>query len=504
MSPRLLATLLCLALTGCATTRQPRSPVSSDALEHRTSAAHPLAASLDALLHTPDADAALWGVFVQSLDSDETLYDRQGDRLMLPASAMKLVTLAVAAELLGWDYRYQTDVLSAAPVVDGVLQGDLVVRGGGDPSINTDSDTDTPVFDAWTTTLRELGISGISGRVIGDDNQVEEAAPGAGWSWDDLPYGYAAPTGALVHQDNRVRLTVHSGSVAGEDTLVEVSPLVSGVQVVNRVETDLAYTEAELTLHRGHDGTLEIRGGMPAGSSPVSRTAAVVNPTIFFVRGLKESLEEGGIEVSGDAVDLDDIDGRLSEESLRVLARHQSPALSALATTLMQASHNLYAETLLSTLDQNRRPRTANSGRAAMRDLLATWGIDASQIVVADGSGLSRYNYVTARALVGLLRRMHEQPQHTDAFLHALPVAGVSGTLAGRMVGTAAGGNARAKTGSMANVRTLAGYVTAADGERLAFAVLANNFPGSPDPILTVIDKLVDRLARSTRVESGR
>jgi D-alanyl-D-alanine carboxypeptidase/D-alanyl-D-alanine-endopeptidase (penicillin-binding protein 4) len=504
VSPRLLALLLCLALTACATTRQASSPAAAGASENTNRAPHPLAASLDALLHTPGADAALWGVFVQSLDSGETLYDHQGNRLMLPASAMKLVTLAVAAELLGWNYRYQTEVLSAAPLVDGVLQGDLIVRGGGDPSINTAGDTETPVFDGWTTTLREQGISGVNGRVIGDDNQVEEAAPGYGWSWDDLPYGYAAPTGALLHQDNMVRLTVHAGSVFGGDTLVEVSPRVSGVQVVNRVETDLAYTEAELTLHRGMDGTLEIRGGIPAGSSPVSRTAAVANPTVFFVRALKQSLEQGGIEVSGDAVDLDDIDGRDIGGALRVLARHESPPLSALATTLMQTSHNLYAETLLSTLDQNRRPRTASSGRAAVSDLLATWDIGPSRVIVADGSGLSRYNYVTARALVDVLRRMHEQPQHTDAFLQALPVAGVSGTLASRMVGTAADGNVRAKTGSMANVRTLAGYVTGADGERLAFAVLANNFPGSPDPILTVIDQLVDRLARSTRADSGR
>ncbi len=174
---------------------------------------------------------------------------------------------------------------------------------------------------------------------------------------------------------------------------------------------------------------------------------------------MKQAFEQRGIEVTGDAVDLDDVAARLTEGSPRVLARHESPPLSSLATTLMQASHNLYAETLLNTLDQNRRPRTADSGRAAVRDLLAAWGIDASEAVVADGSGLSRHNLVTAHALVEVLHRMHEQPRHAVAFLETLPVAGVSGTLASRMVGTAAEGNVRAKTGSMANVRTLAGYV---------------------------------------------
>ena len=189
--------------------------------------------------------------------------------------AVDYVLKPVAAERLGWDYRYETELLSAAPVVDGVLQGDLVVRGSGDPSINAEGASGTPVFDLWTETLRQDGISAIEGRIIGDDNLVEEAAPGYGWSWDDLPYGYAAPTGALVHRDNMVRLTVHSGSVAGEDTLVEVSPRASGVRVVNRVDTDIPDTEVELALRRGPDGPLEMWGAIPASGPPVSRTASI-------------------------------------------------------------------------------------------------------------------------------------------------------------------------------------------------------------------------------------
>ncbi len=501
MPYRPLSILLCLALTACASTRPPRSIGS---LPEIGTAVHPLAASLNALLETPEADVALWGVHVRSLDSGEEIYDHEGDRLVLPASTMKLVTLAVAAERLGWDYRYETELLSAAPVVDGVLQGDLVVRGSGDPSINAEGASGTPVFDLWTETLRQDGISAIEGRIIGDDNLVEEAAPGYGWSWDDLPYGYAAPTGALVHRDNMVRLTVHAGSVAGEDTLVEVSPRASGVRVVNRVDTDIPDAEVELALRRGPDGTLEVWGAIPASGPPVSRTASIANPTVFFVRGLKQALQRGGIRVSGDPVDLDDIDGRTIGGPLRALLRHQSPPLSALATTLMQTSRNLYAETLLHTLDQRRRPRTAEAGRAAIRDVLETWEIGPSEVIVADGSGLSRYNYVTARALVDVLGRMQDDPRHADAFMDTLPVAGVSGTLATRMVGAAAEGNARAKTGSMANVRTLSGYVTSADNERLAFAVLANNFPGSAAPILSVIDRLVEQLAQSTRSDSGR
>ena len=264
-------------------------------------------------------------------------------------------------------------------------------------------------------------------------------------------------------------LAVHPGSVAGEDAAIEVGPPASGVRVVSRVETVSSDGETELTLKRMPDGALEVLGAVPASAAPVYRTASVQNPTVFFVRGLKQTLETWGI-----------------------------------AGTLMGVSQNRYAETLLRTLDQDRRPRTAAAGREVMREVLESWGVDPSRVVVADGSGLSRYNYVTARTLVDVLQRMHDDPRHASPFLATLPLAAQSGTLATRLTGTAAAGNAHAKTGSMSNVRALSGYVTSGDGEVLAFAVLANNVPGPAGPIFAVIDRLVEQLALSTRSDSGR
>ena len=442
-------------------------------------------------------------MFVRSLDSGDVLFAHQGDRLVMPATTMKIITLAVAAERLGWDYRYETRLLSAAPVVGAVLRGDLIVQGTGDPTINTSAEGGMPVFDAWAETLLGSGITAIEGRVIGDDDLVEDAEPGFGWSWDDLPYGYATPGGALQHRANVAQVTVHPGSVAGEDTVIEVRPPTSGVRVVNRVETVFPDGETELTLKRMPDGALEILGVVPASAAPVPRTASVQNPTVFFVRGLKQTLKTRGVTVSGEAVDLDEVDAPVVDDALRVLATHRSPPLSDIAGTLMGVSQNLYAETLLRTLDQDGRPRTAEAGRDVIRAVLGSWGIGPSRVIVADGSGLSRYNYVTARTLVDVLERMHDDPRHAAPFRATLPVAAHSGTLDTRLTGTAAAGNVHAKTGSMSNVRALSGYVTSADGEALAFAVLANNFPGPAGPVLTVIDRLVDQLALSTRSDSG-
>lgn len=498
---RVVSLVLCFSLGACATTRAPRIP---DGRPTGSNPPHALAASLNTLLETPDARQAVWGVFVRSLTSGTVLYNHYPDRLVMPASTMKLVTLAVAAERLGWDYRYDTELLLSGPVVDGVLRGDLIVRGGGDPTINAEDRPGAPVFEAWAGHLKAAGVTSITGRILGDDDLVEEATPGFGWSWDDLPYGFAAAGGALIHRRNTVRLTVHSGSVAGEDTLVEIDPPTSGLTLLNRVETDVPDADAELVLRRTPDGGIEVWGGIPASASPISRIAAVANPTTFFVHGLKQSLERNGIEVTGVAIDADEIDRRELQSNPTSLINHRSSPLSQVAVTLMHDSQNLYAEALLHALDQRRTPRTATAGREAMREVLESWGIDRSQVVVADASGLSRYNYVTARALVGVLQRMHDDPRHKAAYLASLPVAGQSGTLATRMTGTAAEGNVRAKTGSMSNVRALSGYVTSTDGEPLAFAVLANNFPGPATPVLRVIDQLVDRLARSTRLDTGR
>ena len=491
--------LLCLLLSGCATTRPPRTgdtpPPSGANLA--------LTDRLQALLETTDARQALWAVFVRSLESGDVLFAHQADRLMIPASAMKLITLAVSAERLGWDYRYETQLLSGGPVVDGELRGDLIVLGSGDPTINTIAGGGMPVFESWAETLREAGITAIGGRIIGDDNRVEEAGPGYGWSWDDLPYGFATPSGALQHHDNVVRMTVRPGVVAEQDPLIELDPLASGVRVVNRVITTWPGGETEIELSRGRDGALEVRGWISARASPAYRTVSVENPTLFFVRGLKQTLQRLGTAVSGNAADVDDLD-TLEERDLRVLTTHQSPPLSDIATTLMQASQNLYAETLLRTLDADHPQRTSIAGRGVVREVLESWGVDPSRVIVADGSGLSRYNYVTARTLVDVLQRMHDDPRHTAPFRATLPVAARSGTLSTRLTGTAAAGNVQAKTGSMSNVRTLAGYVTSADEEPLAFAVLANNFPGPAEPILAVIDDLIDQLASFTRSDRDR
>ncbi len=487
-----------------------------------TAAGDALRADLARTFALPEVDHALWAVKVQSMETDEVFYSLNPRTLVMPASNMKIITTAVAAERLGWDYRYETQLLASGPVERGRLRGDLIVRGSGDPTINAppeekeeneESEEPGSVFDAWADQLRAAGISGIDGRIIGDDDAFDDEGRGKGWAWDDLPYGYATPGGALLHHDNVVELVVQAGRVPGAPVSIELRPTGSGLVLVNRVMTSPTDGDFTLQLRRlPGQPTLVVTGRVPAGTEPFTQTASVDNPTEFFVRALRETLVSHGIEVNGPAVDVDTIaaargpenqdrqsDIPVSGSVAHVLVSHLSPPLSEIATALMKASQNLYAENLLKTVGAGARPGTTEAGRESVREVLTAWGIPPDAYIIADGSGLSRYNYVTAGALVTVLQKMHDLPRHAAAFEATLPVAGRDGTLDSRMKGTLAEGNVRAKTGFLANVRALSGYVSTRDDELVAFAIIANNFDVPPHVIDDVIDRAVERLANFSR-----
>ena len=456
---------------------------------------------LDRLFTASDIGPVVWGVDVRVLDRHERLYARDADVLLTPASTMKLVTLAATAERLGWDDRFETALLAAAPVRDGTLLGDLVVRGAGDPTINASGARN--VFVGWADELRNLGVRRIAGRIIGDDDVLDDGALetpgfGSGWAWDDFARGFAAPAGALQHRENVVEVVVEPGSSAGLPARTRFRDAGSDLILRNDVITVRADQPAGIRLRRlpGRP-SLVVAGRIPEGGSPIVRNAAVGNPTLFFVQAFKKALEQHGIAVDGEAVDVDSLAARNKAPALlglRPLLRHRSEPLSTIGADMLKQSKNLYAESLVRHLGVA-SGSTARAGRSVVSEVLNDWGIDGRGAVVADGSGLSRYTYLTAGTLVEVLARLYQDPDHRARIMAALPVAGRDGTLRRRLVGTAAEGIARAKTGSMSRVRALAGYVETADGEPLAFAILANNFSAPAAEVTRVIDEAVAVLA---------
>ena len=454
----------------------------------------------------PGVQRAVWGIAVHSLDRNERLFDLNPRTLLVPASITKLISVASAAETVGWDYRFETTLRGTGPVVEGALRGDLLIVASGDPSIGGRAG---PAFaqaaegrddlSLWVDALKGAGIRRIDGRIIGDDDTIEAPRPQLAWAWDDLGYTTGALFGALNLGENRMAVTITPASSAGGPAALGVEPHAAYRPLANRVVTTAAGTSQLLwPEQRPGEPYLTIAGTIPAGAMPARMNVAVGNPTFWFASVFRHRLLRAGIEVTGEAWDIDDVMPRVDRSAATILFAHRSQPLSAIAQPLLKESINLYGEAAMRLNALGVVPATNDAALAGLRKRFDAWGVppDAQQII--DGSGLSRRNTISADAVLTVLQRMHDAT-NTSPFMTGLPVAGVDGTLDGRMREAPAAGNVRAKTGTMSNIRSLAGYVITRDGERLAFVVMANNFEGSGAAANQALDAIAARLASFSR-----
>jgi D-alanyl-D-alanine carboxypeptidase/D-alanyl-D-alanine-endopeptidase (penicillin-binding protein 4) len=455
-----------------------------------------LKSDLTAVFDGGQFERSFWSVLVRHVDAETDVYALNSGKLMMPGSAMKIVTLAAAAEVLGWDHRFETRVASTAPLDDGILRGDLVVVGGGDPSISERSDAPGTLRQI-ARQLRAIGLTRVEGGIIGDDDLFDDTGYGDGWTLDNLPYGYSAAVSALEYNEGSVDLVIRAGAAEGDPVLIQVRPDGSGLRVDNQLVTVAESGTGRLTQHRlPGSSNVVVRGQIPAKAPPFARTASVDNPSRFFAVAFRNVLRAEDIEVFGDAIDIDDFLAKPDLTGARTLLSHQSPPLRQLAAAMMRVSQNQYAEMLLRHLGAAGAMGASGAmGAQRVRTLLRNWSIADDSYVIADGSGLSRYNYVTSDALVRILQRMHVDPKHSATFGATLPVTGRDGTLSKRLAGTPAEGKVRAKTGTVDNVRAIAGYVDTAGGETLVFAIIANNFTISASAIDAAADEALVHLA---------
>lgn len=493
----LLAALLLSPATAAA---QPATDLSADDLER-------------VIRRTIDGEAfrgATWGIHVADLRTGAVLFSEQADRNLIPASNVKLSTSAAALDRLGPGYRYRTHLYADGPVRDGVLKGNLIVRGTGDPTIGGEEQQDdvTRLFRAWADSLRSRGVRRIEGHVVGDDDFFSDVPYGTGWSWDDTAYAYSAEVSALSFNLNKINLRVRGGSAVDAPGRIRWAPLnTSYVSVVNRSRTvaSTASVEEDYSRRRGQN-TIVVGTRVPVGATETEELA-VANPTRYFVHVLREVLLREGIAVDGAALDADAAPIKPSYESsdLRSVASVRSAPLAQIVTTLNRESVNLYAEMLLRTLAVVDAPPasadlgTPARGAAAVRATLGAAGVDTSRVEIADGSGLSRQNLMTARGTVQLLQYMwtHEDPDVRTAFYESLPVGGRNGTLQYRFGdGEPAAGNVRAKTGTLSGVSALSGYVSTGRGSPVGFSIICNNYAVEGRVVRRAQDAIVNALAR--------
>ncbi|GMV22036.1 MAG: peptidase M15 [Acidimicrobiia bacterium] len=484
-----------LVAAGCAARAGAPATTSATAVESAVASQPDLGARIDAIFNDPRFARATWAVRIESLRDGRVVYTRNSDKLVIPASNMKLFTMAATARRLGWDFTFETHLDAVGTVVDGTLNGDLIVVGSGDPSIDSVAFGPAPVFEEWASALAAAGIHRVNGRLIGDDSLFADDEIGPGWAWDYLNDGYAAPSSALNYNENIAIIRVWPGTSVGMPARIDVAPAGHGLTVTSSVATIGAGADTDVEQERGLYGTdVRLTGSIPLGrATPLTITTSIQNPTQFFVSGLHAALAARGIPVRGEAVDIDETAAPSPGQRRRIATRRSQP-LSSLGAYFMKSSRNFYGETFLKTLGSRfGRAGSTTAGRMVARETLAQMGIPADAYVMYDGSGLSRYNYVSSDAIVMLLKAVWQDDSLRAPFMAALAVAGQDGTLGSRMRNTGLAGRVQAKTGTISNVRSLSGFVDAPSGERFVFSMIANHF--------TVGTSAVDEVAESALLE---
>ena len=481
--------ILHFALLGCASAPARRS-------ESSAQAAAQLRADVIAATHGPGVSRGSWGIVVESLDRHDRLIDLNSTTLFVPASIAKVVSVATAAEAVGWDYRFETSLLTTGSVSQGRLFGDLLIVGSGDPSIGGRGGGD---LSAFVAAVKAAGFERIEGRIIGDDDALEEPRPQLSWAWDDLGYTTGALFGALNLSENRTIVSVAPGPVAGAPAKVTLDVRAEGRPIINRAVTGPTGTASLVwPEQRPGETPLTIAGSIPVGAQATPLGISTGNPTLWFASVLRNRLIEEGIIVTGDAVVVDDLTPAPDRAGATTLFTYQSPTLAQIARPLLKDSINLYGEAFMRLNAEKGAFPTNDAALEGLRKRLAAWGLPEGSYELVDGSGLSRRDAISPEAILTVLQRMSD-PSVSSPFVAALPVAGVDGSLATRMKATAAEGNVRAKTGTMSNIRSMAGYVTARNGEHLAFVIVINNFEGTGAAANQAIDNIAVRLAEFTR-----
>jgi D-alanyl-D-alanine carboxypeptidase/D-alanyl-D-alanine-endopeptidase (penicillin-binding protein 4) len=448
---------------------------------------------LAAHIAEPRFAAAMWGVKIVSLDSGRTVFEHEAHKLFSPASNSKLYTVAMALDRLGADYRIKTSLYSKSrPDANGVLKGDLIVYGRGDPTITArlHGDDIFAALEPLVAALTNAGVNHINGTLIGDESYFHGPPLGSGWAWDDLEAYYGAEISALTINDNTLQVTVKPGGKTGEPCQVALSPSTTYLLLSNRTETVEKARKRNLNLYRPlAQNVVYVSGEMPLEDSTYKDDVTMHEPAGLFVSFFREALDRHGISVGKSKVSnwLDRQTEPIDCSKMVELGSVMSLPMSDMVREVMKPSQNLYTDLLLAHVGEQMRTAETSAnlsseslGLRGLYQFLSVAGIKREDVQFEEGSGLSRNNLTTPNATIALLQHMSRHAGGT-VYSNALPIAGVDGTLRNRMKGTPAAGNVRAKTGTLRWANALSGYVTTAAGEHLIFSVMLNRYH-NPDP----------------------
>ncbi|MGH9883000.1 MAG: D-alanyl-D-alanine carboxypeptidase/D-alanyl-D-alanine endopeptidase, partial [Pyrinomonadaceae bacterium] len=429
------------------------SPSPSSKIANPTNTLSELQTRIADVLRKPELAPAMIAIKVASLDSGRVLFEVDANKLLRPASNMKLYTVAAALDRLSPEYRYNTSVYATArPDAAGIVHGDLTILGRGDPSIAArfnGGDYFKGIEDL-ASRITSAGVKRIEGDLVGDETYFTGPQYGSGWEWEDLQWWYGAEVSALTINDNSLDLSVKPGLKVGAPGVITTGPADPLLTITNHVVTAPSGTRRDLTVYRGLGAhVLEIAGSIALDDRGYTGAIGISHPALLFVYLLRSSLSRRGVVITGRSRILPASaygvpTPNVAKVGLTEIASMQSPPLSVIAAQTLKPSQNLYTELILRTLGEVVAPagvasspkRTSESaGREVVKAFLKEAGINPAALVLSDGSGLSRNDMITAEATLQLLTYMSRHA-HANAFRDALPIAGVDGTLRNRMKGT--------------------------------------------------------------------
>jgi D-alanyl-D-alanine carboxypeptidase/D-alanyl-D-alanine-endopeptidase (penicillin-binding protein 4) len=480
-----------------------------------------LQSRIAALLDQPKFASARWGARIITAEG-RVVFERDADKSFMPASNMKLYTTSAALDAFGPDFKIKTSVYATRPVGrNGVLRGDLILYGRGDPNLSPRFDTEDPnrydelepadtitAVERLADQIKARGIRTVTGNLIGDDSFFAGDLLGPGWEWDDAQFYYGAEVSALTVNDNSVTFKVTPANRAGDQPAIKIEPDTGYVKIVNNAKTG-AGGQTRIGVNRPLDSnTVEFFGTIPRGANDFQVNIAVHDPASFAATLLKEALARRGVRVRGQVERYDAV-ARVArpfdESALNEVASVESQPLAEMLKVINKQSQNLHAELMLRqlgtrhadarALDDYGRPKPAAAfGNEIRRQFLQRAGIEVAPLSLRDGSGLARQDLVTPRSTSRLLEFMLSHP-HSKTWRESLTVAGVDGTLERRLRDTAAANNLRGKTGTLTYVNALSGYITTRRGQLLILSLMGNNYTGPGRETSAVMDQICVMLA---------
>ena len=424
-------------------------------------------------------------VLVQNLTTGEVIDEYRADKVVPPASVMKLLTTAACLETMGPGFRFPTILEYTGSISDGVLHGDLYIRGGCDPSLGWKGRT--AFLNQWIKAVKAAGITRIEGAVIADMTMLDGEAQNPAWLCEDAGNYYAPGIFALNYYGNTMNIVLKSGEPGSVATVMGTEPKVEDIVFINRIRCDKIQYDGAFVSGLPYSRERYLTGAVPSNLGTFGVKGDLPNPGLLLARHFTSRLREAGVEVLRDANYMPDYNPLTPPRN--ELYIHYSEPLSEILKETNINSNNLYAESLFRYLGTRYTlPGTIHNSQDLLKDYWRRRGVAVQNAIIKDGCGLAPQDAVSAKAFVQLLTIMYRSP-NADAWMASLPVSGKTGTLTSLCPKTALEGRIHAKSGTIAGTKNFAGYIDMPNGDTWVFAILINSAPGKAKNIQHVIQQ---------------